>query len=484
MTNLRKGRGTMPRRLLAAAAVAMLLGACNSSAVDDLVDVDNPDEISENAVNTPAGATALYNAGIADFAAAFSGDNGGTEGVSLIGGMMADEWQHSGTFSTRRSYDQRQETPDNGTIGGTNRRVHRSRLNALSAKLALLASGSVATGDSRVPEMVALEGLAYVFMGETWCSGQPFSSFVDVPGQRTIIDAPPLTTAQVWTEAITRFDEAIAGAAGAGNAIRNLALISKARTLVNQSRSNLAAAAALVAGIPTTYVYFARHSVNGPRNGIFVFNQTSERFSLAHNEGINGLPFRGAGAGTDSLQADPRVPFRRIPGNDVGFDNVTPQYDYRGFTTDLGDDDAIVTSGVEARLIEAEADLQAGNVAGWLSKLNALRTGPSPVNSKTGGGAGFITGMPALVDPGTAAGREDLHFRERAFWLFATAHRIGDLRRMIRQYGRGSETVFPTGNYFKGGLYGPDVNFPGAQAEDPNSLATGLNTRRCLSDAA
>ena len=51
-------------------------------------------------------------------------------------------------------------------------------------------------------------------------------------------------------------------------------------------------------------------------------------------------------------------------------------------------------------------------------------------------------------------------FRERAFWLFGTGHRIGDLRRLARQYGRASETVFPTGTYFKGGLYGTDVNIP------------------------
>ena len=63
--------------------------------------------------------------------------------------------------------------------------------------------------------------------------------------------------------------------------------------------------------------------------------------------------------------------------------------------------------------------------------------------------------------PGTAAGMEDLHFRERAFWLFSTGHRLGDMRRLIRQYGRGSETVFPTGPFWKAGAtYGVDVNIP------------------------
>ena len=36
------------------------------------------------------------------------------------------------------------------------------------------------------------------------------------------------------------------------------------------------------------------------------------------------------------------------------------------------------------------------------------------------------------------------------------------MRRLIREYGLGSEAVFPTGTYRGrgGGVYGPDVNFP------------------------
>jgi hypothetical protein len=41
---------------------------------------------------------------------------------------------------------------------------------------------------------------------------------------------------------------------------------------------------------------------------------------------------------------------------------------------------------------------------------------------------------------------------------------LGDLRRLIRVYGRDAETVFPTGDYLRGGVvvgtYGPDVNLP------------------------
>jgi hypothetical protein len=66
-------------------------------------------------------------------------------------------------------------------------------------------------------------------------------------------------------------------------------------------------------------------------------------------------------------------------------------------------------------------------------------------------------------------------FDERAHWLYSTGHRLGDLRRLIRQYGRGTESVFPTGAYFKGGSYGGDVNFPVPQPEENNP-----NFAQCL----
>ncbi len=60
-----------------------------------------------------------------------------------------------------------------------------------------------------------------------------------------------------------------------------------------------------------------------------------------------------------------------------------------------------------------------------------------------------------------------LLFAERARWLWLTAHRLGDMRRLVRPKAQGGyelpvNTVFPTGPYFKVNFanYGVDVNFP------------------------
>mgnify|MGYP003290203201 CR=1 FL=1 len=106
-----------------------------------------------------------------------------------------------------------------------------------------------------------------------------------------------------------------------------------------------------------------------------------------------------------------------------------------------------MADGIEARLIEAEAQLRSNDFGGMRTTLNDLR-------------AGADLGLDPLPTPGSATEAEDQLFSERAFWLFATGHRLGDMRRLIRQYNRPVNTVFPNGPYFKGGLYGTDVNVP------------------------
>jgi hypothetical protein len=118
-----------------------------------------------------------------------------------------------------------------------------------------------------------------------------------------------------------------------------------------------------------------------------------------------------------------------------------------------------VVNGIDARLIEAEAALKANDVTTWLTKLNGLRTGTDRVTSIDSVTLS-ATALAALTDPGTANGRIDLTFRERAFWTFSRGQRLGDLRRLVRQYGRTADNVFPTGPHYKTSQYGSDVNLP------------------------
>ena len=105
-------------------------------------------------------------------------------------------------------------------------------------------------------------------------------------------------------------------------------------------------------------------------------------------------------------------------------------------------------------MIEAEAALRAQNAASALTILNAARA--------------TVTGLAPLTDAGTADARINQLFRERAFWLFGRGYRLGDMRRLVRQYNRAPTSVFPVGAWHKGGNYGSDMNFPVPQAEQNN----------------
>jgi starch-binding outer membrane protein, SusD/RagB family len=131
--------------------------------------------------------------------------------------------------------------------------------------------------------------------------------------------------------------------------------------------------------------------------------------------------------------------------------------------------DAPITlvDGIAARMIEAEAQLRAGNVDGMIGTLNAART--------------TVNGLAPLADPGTPTARVDLLFRERAFWHFGRGQRFGDLRRLVRQYQRSPNAVFPTGDWHKaGGTYGVDVTIPipFAESNNPNVSSTQLCMNR------
>ncbi len=425
--------------LALAVALWIPLGACN-----DIVKVKNPNVIDPGNLSDANGATALRVGALGDFAFAVDGDGGGTEGQTLVSGLLSDEYRNSDTFGTRQEVDQRAIQPANVTLTGVFRLIHRARLGAERAARALATTAKDSLADPRIAEMWNLAGYTYVVIGENYCSGVPFPA----EGQTS---APPIATPEIFNQAVVRFDRAIANF-GRDSTRLWTGVVGKARALLDLNQP--AAAAALLGSVPDTFKYVIHHSAASQReqNGTYEFNTVAKRWSMSDLEGGNGLPFFSAN--------DPRVPFTSHAKDTTiaqfGFDAVTPFFVLLKYKS-LGDPTRLA-DGVEARLIEAEAALAAGDPATWLAKLNALRA--------------TVPGLAPLTDPGTPAAQVDLTFRERAFWLYATGHRLGDLRRLVRQYGRGAETVYPTGTFPKGGVYGTDVNLPVPTDEQNNPSYT------------
>ena len=195
-------------------------------------------------------------------------------------------------------------------------------------------------------------------------------------------------------------------------------------------KGQFAQAAAAVASVPTGFKYDMQYSSADARlqNSMKAYIYDYDYTSVSDGEGGSGLNYASAG--------DPRVPVTQDFGPVSRFDGRTPMFQfpkYISYGSPITD-----ASGIEARLIEAEAALQASNTGTWLSKLNEARA--------------TMAGLAPLTDPGTQAARVDLLFRERAFWMFGTAHRLGDMRRLVRQYDRAADSVYPRGAYHKDSL--------------------------------
>ena len=436
----------------ALATQGLVFGALLAAAACDpnkALDVDDIDVVSPGQLNDKSALPTLRNGVLSTFQLAFSGGadlaNGGHEGQATMSGLLGDEFLNAESFPDRISVDMRDVIPSNLSLVSLFLDLSRARATADVASGQYNRFDPGAAGQS---EVLSIAGFSYVLFGENYCSGVPFST-LDAAGNVTYGD--PQTREQVLTIAVAKFDSAITIATDQEDGdLLNLASVGKARALLDLNRPADAAAAA--ADGPTSFQYLVRSSSNSLRqnNGIWNYTANTFAFSVPDREGGNGLPYVTA--------QDPRLDV--VVTGQLGFDRATPfnlQLKYPDLQSNV-----VLASGIEARLIQAEAQFRAGTPGPAMATLNALRA---------------FAGLDPLADPGNDVERTNLLFSERAFWMWGTSHRLGDMRRLVRQYSRPQETVFPVGEYHKGGEYGSDVNFPVSSDERNNPNFTGCIDR-------
>lgn len=445
-------RSHLISRAPAVAATLLLAGA----AACGILDTETPNIVGAEDLDTPAGAATKRLGAISIFTLAKDGDfnpvavpgsedtfNDNSDGHILLSGTLADEFVNPGFIPSRTEVDLRLAQPITAGLAELFLSLHRARAAAEDAAASLQAFGTTPDADTGIPEMLALAGLVYVFLGEDFCSGVPVSRIEN----DEVVFGQQLTTAQIFDTAIVRFNTALAHPSIApGDPIHSLASVGLARALLNQNLVTEAAAA--VASVPPDFLYETEHSTTPAalHNGVF------EAFS----NGNFGVFDQEGGVGLDFVSAEDL----RVTGDSgLGADNNTESW----FPNKYPSFDASIPTAdyLEAQLIIAESELRSNAFAAMTQRLNDLRD---------------PAGLDPLATPGNVDDATDLLFRERAFWLFATGHRLGDLRRLIRQYGREPDSVFPSGQYYKGGLtYGDDVNLPLPRREENNP-----NVEACL----
>lgn len=458
---------TLVLRIVAAGSIAATLiplGACQSTR-EQLLNVNTPDIINPSTVTSGPAADALRVGALARLRTITAGG----EGAWMLGALMTDEWKSSDTFSQRNETDQRSVQESNANVQafyttlGQTRNSAREAINAMTIYEPTPAWG--------IGQMWWTMGFTELTLAETFCNGIPLGdASTGVP-----IYGMPLTGAQVDSVANAHFDSALtflSATDATTQQIRQTVLISKARTLVDLGQ--FAAAAALVPAsvIPTTFANpVVTYSLTSGDNQIWSLNNSQKRWTVGDSFDTGGLiknalPFASAN--------DPRV---KVQGSITGTSAAG-----KGFDTSTNliiqliwgrDDPTNIVSGLDARLIEAEARLQATDIAGMITILNALRATPQVLGP-------LLTTpvMAPLAAPASQSAAIALFFREKAFWQFSRGFRLSDMRRMIRQYGMTQDNVFPTGGFFKGGSYGTDVNIPVTTNEYQNPNFHGCLDRK------
>lgn len=483
----------------------LILAVSTACSLSDLVKVDSPPTGTDpDAIKTAAGALDLYRGVIHEFRSS-------TTGYSLhptyvvTSGLLSDELAsgqypipNQPSFSSASSIDSRNMQDDERSpalapgIKSSWSGLQRTRLSSMTAIAALREYAPNAPKDY-VGHAFALWGMAELFLANLYCSGIPLTT-IDLNGGYTYQNGS--TTQQVYEHAIAMFDSALVYAKDSAQ-FRNLANVGKGWALLNLNKYTDAAQA--VAGVPDNFVYFNFHSAAIARaTGTPNFTTVLAPFSdspfgsaiseglgtVADTQGVAGLPYRSS--------QDPRTAVSKKPEwQDGAYQSTEVWSPDRWAQNSPGNAPIVMASGVEARLIEAEASLKAGTPT-WLTVLNDLRTNgsftvePGTADTTWGSGSGaviFADGLPGLrplVDPGNTAARVSLLFQERAYWLFLTGRRHSDMRRLVRQYGRQPNQVFPSGRYPTGptGVYGRDVVLPAPYLEKQhNSRYTGCINR-------
>jgi starch-binding outer membrane protein, SusD/RagB family len=408
--------------VLRTAAAAHLLLATAGLAGCGLTDVRNPTALDEDDVGNTTGADLMRRNALRLFHPAAAD-------AAFWSGLLADEFYFPPrVIPASGPVDEAYALVDQRAADGLAadrlsmlaqpyRGWHGARHAATLALRQLEAHAAEPQRSAHMGQMFAVRGYAVLRLGEDFCPGFPVH---ELHGD-TPVYGGPLSTQQVLERALADLDSAVVLAADSAR-ILDFARVVRARALLGLGR--VAEAAAAVMDVPTGYVMST--------DPVFFSTLFLDlRGSVADREGSNGVDFVSA--------ADPRLRTTGIAPAPDG----TPRYrpdKYPSSSVSL-----VLASGIEARLIEAEAALAADGA--WLTILNDLRaTQVSPA-------------IAPLTDPGTPEARVDLLFRERAFWLFGTGHRLSDLRRLVRQYQRAPETVFPTGSHVTG-VYGTATSLP------------------------
>lgn len=434
-------------------AMSVMLASCSLS---DLVDVDKPQlgaDIDHEYLDTRAGALGLLYSTLGSLQAGIS--------VSALEvGQFTDELTARPYTSGIERSDTRVELESSIGVKGipflAYGSLQASRVTAGYARY-FLRRNHDSTLNFAVSAAYSYEGYAIMMLAENLCSGVPLS---EAPYGGVAVYGRALPSDSLFRIAISKFDSALAIQHDSVSYV-TLAKIGKGRALM--ALKLYEEAAQTVSDIPTSAeynIYYTEAATSIPNSSSTrienaywthipgAIPQPNDLYEIVNREGGNGLVWF-----SNPASLDPRLPVTvsRSTEGVYSFPAIVRQMKFTN-----GSPVIKLATGIEARMIEAEYMLSA-NDPNWIDAVNEARATKS---------------LPDLSSPVTATQSIDLLFSERAFWFYGHATRLADMRRLVRQYGRLVNSVYPIGSYSRSlnvYTYGDAVVFIPAIAEFQNN---------------
>ena len=418
------------------ALVVALMSGIAACSFDSLLDVNNPEELSEEALQDETLIAVLLNGTIGDFNRAFD------DPFIWRGSMFTDEQITGINWEQTARLSQRVVQFDEGDADLMFSELSRAREqgDSISGRFRTLLENPAT--DARMATALAYAGYSYIMLGDAMCEAT------------VSIGADIYQPLDLYGFARDRLSEALSIAQAAGeDDLSNFIRVGLTRAHLNLG--NDAEVMSIAPQVPESFRWWAEYDPDDPDiDNTLEARVTGSNHSLGmHPNFLAGGPSNFGQQDLEPFLTDPRVQHRASWR--LGHNRLTQLYtpkqglmfsDYNGETIADGGDPPeygpgtgiTVASGLEALHNYYEAMGPTPETLDFVNERRAVGN-QAPVN---------LTGDELMLELRDQRGRD----------LFMSGHRLGDLRRWLRE----GDDMFPSGTHptEQWGSYGNATCFP------------------------
>jgi hypothetical protein len=425
---------------LAAAGAILAIGACS---FDEVLSVQNPDELPEEALEGNPNFISVLVAGVkGDMAAAFD------DPFIWRGSMFTDETLTGINWEQTARLNERIVQFDEGDADLMFSQLSRalSQADSVSGRLKQLLDSP--NDDERLATTLAYAGYGYIFLADAMCEAT------------VAISSDLYQPTQLYQFAVDRFNEALSVAQASGaEDIENLVYVGLTRAHLNLG--NYSEVMTIAPNVPEDFRYWAEYKQPEVENVVAGRTQGSNHSLSVHPHFLANPAEYGTDYDQTADLTDPRV--QHFPEWRLGHNRLTRIYTpYAPLMWETYNGETIADGGSPSDLRDPENDGADIAFASGLEAQHNLYEAMLASGGAEGDVLAFVNERRAFgnQDPVSLSG-DDLKMElrdQRGRDFFLAGYRLGDLRRWLRN----GDDMFPSGQHpvTEWGDYGDATCFP------------------------